>query len=229
MILARQNAKPVSFGFPGGLGIEKFIEFARTSYGAIFTEETAQKYKQIWLDAYPEMKHYFAWIFGLCEDGGGLCNIQQYMSGRVRGHVPYTVACNTLFQGLTADGAKAALCEAIRRCYTPVYIDENYNEVPEGEGRLSFCTARASSTSSTTSSWARRTRHNGHDFSLEFSAVMESKYQPWTADVKIHTESVMMRRWRKCAKAVTHNGMKVSEGGILVPFEDRALYAKKAA
>lgn len=229
IILARQNAKPVSFGFPGGLGIEKFIEFARTSYGAIFTLETAQEYKNIWLEAYPEMKDYFQWISGLCEDGDGYCNLKQFVSGRVRGHIPYTVACNTLFQGLTADGAKAALCEAVRRCYTPVWIDNEYKETLPGQGRLSYLFGSRIVNFVHDELVGETKEQNGHHFACELSAVMENKYQPFTPDVTIHTEAVMMRRWRKGAKPVTHNGMSLTKGGILVPFEDKHLYQKKAA
>jgi hypothetical protein len=130
---------------------------------------------------------------------------------------------------LTADGAKAALCEAIRRCYTPVYIDENFNEVPEGQGRLSYMYGSRIVNFVHDELVGETDEANGHMFALELAAVMESKYQPYTPDVTIHTEAVMMRRWRKNAKAVTHNGKPVSKGGILVPFEDKHLYQKKAA
>jgi hypothetical protein len=220
LIDARQKAKPVSFGFPGGLGIEKFIEYARVSYGAIFTEETAQLYKNMWFELYPEMRQYFEWISGLVDAGGGRCNIQQLYSGRVRGNIPYTVACNSLFQGLTADGMKAAMCEAVRRCYTPVWVDEKFNEVSREVGQLSYLYGSRIVNEVHDELVGETPELNGHNFAVELSAVMEMKYQPYTPNVTIRTEAAMMRRWRKGAKPVTHNGKPLHEGGILLPYED---------
>ena len=41
----------------------------------------------------------------------------QFLSGRVRGGCRFTQMCNTLFQGLAADGAKKALWDITRECY----------------------------------------------------------------------------------------------------------------
>ncbi|MBI3832489.1 MAG: hypothetical protein HY291_23395 [Planctomycetes bacterium] len=56
----RDNAKPANFGYPGGLGAESFVDFARTAYGVELTVEQAKEEKDRWLEAWPEMKLHLA-------------------------------------------------------------------------------------------------------------------------------------------------------------------------
>ena len=51
---ARQRAKVANFGFPGGLGILKTIEYAK-GYGVTLTRDAARQLKKEWLKAFPEM------------------------------------------------------------------------------------------------------------------------------------------------------------------------------
>jgi DNA polymerase-1 len=112
---ARQIAKVANFGFPGGLGARGFVEYA-TGYGLAITEERAAEVRRAWLTRWTEFSAYFDHVRRLCEPLG-VAEVVQLYSGRVRGMVPYTAACNTYFQGLGADGAKAALWEVTRRAY----------------------------------------------------------------------------------------------------------------
>ena len=52
----RDRAKPVNFGFPGGLGAKSFVDFARTSYGVEMTVEEAQQEKDAWMERWSEAK-----------------------------------------------------------------------------------------------------------------------------------------------------------------------------
>lgn len=54
----RQAAKAANFGFPGGLGIDSFINFALKSYGVVINREQATALKEQWLAAFPEMRLY---------------------------------------------------------------------------------------------------------------------------------------------------------------------------
>lgn len=56
----RQCAKACNFGFPGGLGIKRFVEYAKKSYGVDLTEESAKELKEKWLSAFPEMREYLS-------------------------------------------------------------------------------------------------------------------------------------------------------------------------
>ena len=61
----RQAAKAANFGFPGGLGIETFIEFAK-GYDISLTTLEAQRMKDTWFDAFPEMQEYMKGSKGTC-------------------------------------------------------------------------------------------------------------------------------------------------------------------
>lgn len=94
----RQEAKAANFGFAGGLGTKTFIEFS-AGYGLELTESQAQEMKQVWFDAYPEMKEYMQNEIGYVYTE----------TGRKRGDTTYCAEKNTPFQGISADGAKIAL------------------------------------------------------------------------------------------------------------------------
>lgn len=55
---ARQKAKPVNFGFPGGLGARKFVLYAALQYGQTVTLAEAKALRKKWMDTYPEMKRW---------------------------------------------------------------------------------------------------------------------------------------------------------------------------
>ena len=56
----RSESKPINFGFPGGLGVRTFVQYARSTYGIEMTEEEARKEKEHWLNCWPEMKDHLA-------------------------------------------------------------------------------------------------------------------------------------------------------------------------
>jgi DNA polymerase-1 len=114
---ARQTAKVANFGFPGGLGIDSLIYFARAKYGVVLTRDEAKALKQTWLRMWPEMREYFQIFSDRCE-ATGHTTVRQPFSGRYRGRCRYTQACNTNFQGLGADATGLALYEIQRECYT---------------------------------------------------------------------------------------------------------------
>lgn len=103
---ARQQGKAGNFGFGGGMGITLFIQHAKDNYGVVLTEAEATRLKRTWLQTYPEMQEYFARANDLVERGG---YVRCHKSGRLRGKVGYTEACNTPFQALAADMAFDAL------------------------------------------------------------------------------------------------------------------------
>lgn len=111
---ARQKAKAATFGFPGGLGIDRFRDYARKGYGTVLTDAEARELKDIWLAEHPEMKSYFRFVSMKAERGG---EIQLPITGRYRGRCGYTDGANYGFQGLAADGAKEALNDVTEACY----------------------------------------------------------------------------------------------------------------
>jgi DNA polymerase-1 len=121
----RQEAKAANFGFPGGLGIETFIEFSK-GYGLELTPSVAQEMKNVWFTAFPEMEHYMNEV----EKDEAVFT----MSGRKRANASFCARKNTPFQGAAADGAKLALYELERMGIDVVGFvhDEIISEVPLG-------------------------------------------------------------------------------------------------
>jgi DNA polymerase I-like protein with 3'-5' exonuclease and polymerase domains len=117
----RQSAKAANFGFPGGLGIATFIEYAKT-YELNIDYDEAKEMRDAWFKAFPEMNEYMANEIGY--------SITE--TGRVRGNTRYTAEKNTPFQGLAADGAKLALYDLYRNGFTlrGFVHDEIITEVP---------------------------------------------------------------------------------------------------
>lgn len=118
----RQAAKAANFGFPGGLGIETFIQFAK-GYDLTVSEHDAQRMKDTWFEAFPEMKQYMQ------GEQGSVTTL----TGRIRANTTYCAEKNTPFQGLAADGAKIALYNLMDAGFELVGFvhDEIITEVPE--------------------------------------------------------------------------------------------------
>jgi hypothetical protein len=111
---ARQTAKVANFGFPGGLGAERLVIFARKLYRVTLTIEQAKQLKQIWLSKWPEFRTYFDIIGKRVEAGGA---IRQLYVDRIRGGATYTEACNTYFQGLGSDVTGESIWDLVAECY----------------------------------------------------------------------------------------------------------------
>jgi len=198
---ARQLAKAANFGFPGGLGADSFVAFAKASYGLEIERDDAYSLKRTWLQRYPEMQRYFSDIATRCEKGGGRFTYTQPKSGRLRGDVGFCDGCNSGFQGLTADGAKGALHEVIRECYvdsdTPLFgcrpvafiHDEILLEVPE---------------------------ERGHEAATRLAEVMITSMQEYLPDIPVKADAHLMRRWYKSAEPVR------DADGVLIPWEPAA-------
>ena len=118
----RQAAKAANFGFPGGLGTQTFIEFAK-GYDLDIDENRAQQMKDTWFKAFPEMTTYMKGENGSVET----------LTGRIRANTTYCAEKNTPFQGLAADGAKIALYNLMDAGFAIVGFvhDEIITEVPE--------------------------------------------------------------------------------------------------
>ena len=190
----RQHAKIANYGFPGGLSADTFREYAK-GFGVDFTTEDAREIRSAWLKAWPEQVQYFERISNAAF-AGEFTAIQEG-SERQRGGCKYTSGSNTYFQGLCADGAKAALFEVSKRCYTEpksalysarvvIFLhDEIILEAPEGRARAA---------------------------GLELAEVMIEQMQTKIPDVPIRCVPVLSHQWSKDAEAVTN------AAGELIPW-----------
>lgn len=194
----RTLGKCADFGYPGGLGWASFQSYARKAWNVTLTGAQSKQLKKDWLRHFPEMQDYFRWMGRLMENGGGTADIQHLFSNRWRGKCRYTQACNNLFQGLTADAAKAALWEVSRACYTikssPLYgcrpVLFVHDEIIT-EARREQAAAAA----------------------VEQSRIMVDVYSRYTPNVKITAESHLMDFWSKDAEP------EFDQRGRLIPWE----------
>lgn len=115
----RGRAKPGNFGFPGGMGPEKFILYSRKGYGVLFTLDEAKQAKAKWLAAYPEMTPYLEWISKQLPSRGAKFEHVHPITGYRRGGCGYTDGANHGFQHLTAVATKECLIQIARECYDP--------------------------------------------------------------------------------------------------------------
>lgn len=194
---ARQSSKVANFGFPGGLGASRFVDFARDNYGVIVTEEEAHKLKAFWLKAWPEFKRdYFPWVGAICNSDRP--QIKHIYSDRLRGDVTYTEACNSFFQGLAADAAKAAGFLIAEACYldkkSPLYGCRLWNFVHD-EFILEAPEDRAA------------------EAAEELARLMVKGALPFMPDVPPVVEPWIGYRWSKKAKSVRDTT------GRLVPWD----------
>ena len=211
---ARQMSKALNFGFPGGLGPETLCTWAWATYRVKFGDtpeeatQAARGYKNRWLARWPEMREFFAMVSMASAAGGGEFTLTQPRSGRLRGGAGYCDGCNSYFQGLAADGAKAAMFYLSQECYTgrsamwtgeglsPLYgsrltifvHDEFIGEAPEEQAAAA----------------AER-----------LSEVMAAGMKLYLPDIPVKCAPVLMRRWYKDAEEVR------DENGTLVPWEPK--------
>ena len=192
---ARQLSKAMNFGLGGGLGAERFSEFARTTYGLDVTPHRAKELKEKWLQAYPEMARYFSDI-GDSLNADRKMAVTQLRSERVRGDVGFCDGCNTYFQGLAADGARRALFLVVRQCFEPsdVLFGSRVVAFIHDEILLSCEVGRV------------------HEVGLRLSQLMVEGMREFLPDVKVSTEHHAMRRWEKNAVP------RYAENGRLVCF-----------
>lgn len=187
----RQRAKPCNFGFAGGMGARSFLAYA-AGYGVELTEEEAVSLRDRWIETY-DMQSYFDEADRASQAG----KVIVPRSERQRGLPSYTVACNTPFQGMAADGAKRALFHVTKECYsvedsplfgcTPLVFvhDEIIIEAP-----------------------AERASAAAH----RLSEVMKREMETVTPDVPASCTSALAERWYKGAEPV------YNEQGDLIPW-----------
>lgn len=201
----RTFAKPVGLGYPGGLGAETFVTFAKASYGVEVTVEQAIAFKEVWLEAYPEMSRYFSWI-GMQHDPANVGRYQ-YMTpcGMLRVGISWTEAANgCAMQSPAAEGAKIGLFQVSRA----IWADETstlFNKV----FLVNFV-------------------HDEIILEIENSSIQDVHQRAFAAakiwvdsmrlvlpDVPVKAEPALMLRWYKDAEPVYNTS------GELIPWEPK--------
>jgi hypothetical protein len=117
----RDFAKPTGLGFPGGLGPATMVEFARTTYGVVMTEEEAYEGREVWRKTYPEMPPYFKWVEAQVDEyNSGSETLYEYTTplGMVRRGATFcSLANGKAMQSPGAEGMKLSVIRVVRECY----------------------------------------------------------------------------------------------------------------
>ena len=171
---SRQQAKAANFGFPAGMSADSFADYAR-GYGV--EVEDPEAVRASWFKRWPEMKRYFDWVNDqIGYHGEGV--FTQIGSNRRRAGCGYTQGCNTMFQGLAADGAKCALFDVAEACYVGVLAGTTYPiAFIHDEILIETTDPRAAGV---------------------VASIMVNAMREWIHDIKIEAEpSEPMERWSK--------------------------------
>lgn len=192
----RQTSKVGNFGYAGGMGYKRLVDYARLSYNVILTEEEAYDLRGYWLQ-WPEAQ---PWLdFHKKNFNGGQRQVKYWVSNRYRGDLNYTEMANGFFQALAADAAKAAGFLIAKACYAdqnsplfgsrPVLFvhDEFVVEVDDDQ--------------------------YASDKAHELSRLMVLGASPFLPDIPPVVEPMLGRKWSKSMKAVKDSS------GRLVPWD----------
>jgi len=205
----RQLAKIPNFGLPGGLGPKGLVRYA-LNYGVFLeldmpttspdgvTLPSARDLGRAWMTAFPEMREYFAMLSHESDlSADGRFTIKQLGSNRVRADATYTSAANTFFQGLAADGAKAAMWRLFVACYldtsSPLFGVRMWNFIHD-----EFLFIGDTDTA--------------HLWATEASRIMVEAMRAYTPDVAQAAPPALMKRWYKSADPV------YNEHDVLIPW-----------
>jgi DNA polymerase I-like protein with 3'-5' exonuclease and polymerase domains len=189
----RKMAKAANFGFAGGMGVDSFIDFAKT-YKVLLDRQGVWKLKNAYFKAYPEMKEYFVYVNEMINREVAF---QQLPSGRLRGGVGFCDGCNTFFQGGAADGAKLAMAHI-------------YNQ-SLAKGTTLFGTKMVAFIHD--EFLLSTPKETAHEAAQEVVDIMETKMRAVFPDIPFKASPALMTCWIKAAKAKYSNGR-------LVPYDN---------
>ncbi len=223
----RQASKPCNFGFPGGMGVAKFVQANRkvgirfctildgaevcgaqgkiTEYKGRATPplcvrcvQLAEELRAQWFTQWPEMKKYFEYIAASVDSYGEL---KQFKSDRIRGGLTFCDGSNTLFQGLAADGAKHALWSVARESYA-VPTSALYGVVRP----VIFVHDEV---------FSEIRADVAHLAAPRKAQIMIDAMREYVPDVKIGAEPALMHRWQKDAEPA------YDAAGKLIPWQPK--------
>lgn len=203
----RQLAKAANFGYPGGLGAEKFQTYARDSYGVVIDLDTSRDLKGTWLETWPETRQFFDNVNAQLGYRDSF-TLEQLRSGRLRGEVGYCDGCNSYFQGLAADGAKAAMWLLAQECYL------GFGDAWPRDGRAPSPLYGARMVAFIHDEFLLEVRDDANAGAAgdRLAAVMVEGMARYIPDVPVKAEPVLMRRWLKGAKTTR------DANGTLIPW-----------
>ncbi len=216
----RQQAKPINFGYPGGLGVSTFVVYARNSWNQNFSRDFAQQSKELWLETFPECKLH---LKPTPDEAFWLHNIQKELKKhnvplRLIDSIPHAEAVlreegwledeiSDLKFKTSAYRVKTVHGRIKRNCtYTAAC---NYEFQAAVADAMSYCKAKCMEKGLSQIAFVhdelhfylKRDKHLQDNIKL-CEDTMRSSIQEMFPDVKIGVESALMSRWYKEAKPI---------------------------
>lgn len=191
----RQTGKVANFGFPGGLGAKAFTEFALDQYDVRLTEDRARYLKSLWLAKWVEMKDYLAWVGRVIDTPHAM--IEHHFVKRFQGGMGYCDACNSFFQGLGSDIAKAAGWLIAKACYVEVdspLFGYRKNDFVHDDF------------------WLSGPEDTAHEAAIELGRLMVEASKPFLPHLTIKAEPQVSR-------CMSSNAEPIYKDGRLIPWD----------
>lgn len=207
----RTLAKPTGLGYPGGLGPETFVAYAKATYGVIIDIDEAEMLRDIWKETFDEMPEYFNYINKQCIDerfSQGRDRKYAYSSpfGLYRPNADYCAAANGFgLQTPSAEGALLGVLQVVRACFDPTQ-GSILADGPQGPNTRPICFIHDEQMGE-----VREDEHT-HDRIMEIIRLMVESMRQVTPDVEARAEAALMRRWDKRAEPV------YNDQGKLIPW-----------
>lgn len=208
----RKLAKPTGLGYPGGLGPDTFIAYAKGTFDVTVDLETATHLRNVWREAVAEAKLYFDYINKQCIDPFNeprqsrdpetgepkTQRLYRYQSpmGMYRAGCVYCAAANGIgLQTPSSEGAKLGFANVVRACYDPAMCSILGDDAQGPTTRpLAFIHDETLG--------EVRDDANAHDRVMEVGRIMVEAMSRITPKVKPRFGAALMRRWNKDAEAV---------------------------
>lgn len=209
----RQIAKHANFAFLGGCSAKRFVGIAQDIGGVTLDIRDAAKLRANWLATWPEAQLFFDHV-SECTDGQGWYFVKQPRAPRLRSHCTWTSACNSHFQGLCADGAKAAAYDVAKEQFCKVLTTEPDEDKPVGY-RYTDLYGTRSIAFIHDEILAEAERSKAHAAAMRLKFVMEREFNKFVPDCPTTADPTLMMYWSKKAK-------QVWDGHKLVPWKGEA-------
>lgn len=208
----RKLAKPTGLGYPGGLGAETFIAYAKGTFGVEIDLDTAKRLREIWKETVAEAVPYFEHINKNLLDPfnetpefenpatgeRSRMKLYRYQSpfGMYRAGCAYCAAANGLgLQTPSSEGAKLGLINVVRACYDPS-LGSILGDDDKGP------TTRPIAFIHDEILGEVRDDQYAHDRVMEVGEIMVKAMRIITPNVTPRFGAALMRRWNKDAEAV---------------------------
>jgi DNA polymerase I-like protein with 3'-5' exonuclease and polymerase domains len=210
----RKFAKPTNLGYPGGLGPDKFVSYAKKTYGVECDRETAVRLREVFRQTYPEVPEFHQYVTRNCIDQDNPSTWDEESEswecsyayttrlGCHRAGATFCAVANGLgMQSPGAEMAKWAMFKVSRAMYDP-----SQKSVLFGARVKSFIhdelLVQVSADVDLGDAQIR-----------EVARLMEEVGRLYLPDVAVGTSMALMKRWDKLAEE------RLNEAGKLIPWE----------